>query len=374
MGPKYQKHERRSISSRILLAVVLLLSAGTRSCASCYKRIFTFGDSIIDTGNFVHSIGHNPSPIKEPPFGMTFFHHPTGRICDGRVIIDFYAEALGLPLIPPNLPDNNPGLFPTGANFAVFGATALPADYFKNKWNFSVPGSACLGTQIGWFQEMLHRLAPGDDAKTVLSESLIALGEIGGNDYNFWLLGHRPRDLAYQFIPDVVSLIINIAQVLINLGAKTILIPGNFPIGCVPAYLQAYETNNPADYDEFHCLKWFNEFSMRHNQALLSEISRLRAQHPEVKLIYADYFSAAMEIFKNPHKFGIGDPLVTCCGSIGPYHYHPGKPCDKDAIVWGDPANFASWDGIHMTEKAYNGIADGVLHGPFANPPLLNSC
>jgi hypothetical protein len=93
-------------------------------------------------------------------------------------------------------------------------------------------------------------------------------------------------------------------QELINLGAKTIMIPGNFPIGCVPAYLKAHKTNNPADYDEFHCLKWFNDFSMRHNQALSDEVNRLRAQHPGVKLIYADYFGAAMEIFKNPRKFG----------------------------------------------------------------------
>ncbi|KAM0838626.1 hypothetical protein ACQ4PT_060852 [Festuca glaucescens] len=371
MASEYQAH--RCISSCILLLVgaILLLSAGTGSSASCYKRIFTFGDSIIDTGNFMESIGHNPSPIKEPPYGMTFFHHPTGRICDGRVLIDFYAEALGLPLIPPNLPHENSGLFPGGANFAVFAATALPPEYFRYKWNLTVPGSACLSKQIGWFQEMLHRLAPGNATKTVLSESLIALGEIGGNDYNFWLLSHRPRDIAYQFIPDVVSIIINTAQVLINLGAKTIMIPGNFPIGCVPAYLKAFKTNNPADYDEFHCLKWFNDFSMRHNQALSNEINRLMAQHPGVKIIYADYFGAAMEIFKNPYKFGIGDPLLACCGGKG---YGAGKLCDKDAILRGDPANFASWDGIHMTEKSYKAVADGVLHGSFAKPPLLYSC
>jgi hypothetical protein len=92
MASEYEAH--RCISSCILLLVgaVLLLSAGTGSSASCYKRIFTFGDSIIDTGNFMQLIGHNPSPIKEPPYGMTFFHHPTGRICDGRVLIDFYGE------------------------------------------------------------------------------------------------------------------------------------------------------------------------------------------------------------------------------------------------------------------------------------------
>lgn len=68
---------------------------------------------------------------------------------------------------------------------------------------------------------------------------------------------------------------------------------------------------------------------------------------------------------------GIGDPLVACCGGGGRYHV---GTCDKHSAIMGSPANCANWDGIHMTEKAYNVIADGVLHGPYANPPLLHSC
>jgi lysophospholipase L1-like esterase len=69
---------------------------------------------------------------------------------------------------------------------------------------------------------------------------------------------------------------------------------------------------------------------------------------------------------------GIDDPLVACCGGDG--RYHTSKGCDKNATVWGNPAKFASWDGVHMTEKAYSIIADGVLNGPFADTPLLKAC
>jgi hypothetical protein len=159
----------------------------------CYKRIFSFGDSIIDTGNFVYSIGDGKSALKEPPFGMTFFHHPTGRVSDGRVIVDFYgeccnhvhqsrwlhaltlvtywlssppciipsAQAFQLPLLPPNLPQQNSGQFPTGANFAVFASTALPGSYFK-PFNHSLPTGFNLGGQITWFKQMLQRIAPSD--------------------------------------------------------------------------------------------------------------------------------------------------------------------------------------------------------------------
>ncbi|WVZ69464.1 hypothetical protein U9M48_018240 [Paspalum notatum var. saurae] len=362
-------YRRGAVSLRIfLVSAALLLSAPAALCG-CYKRIFSFGDSIIDTGNFARG------GAMEPPFGMTFFKHPTGRICDGRVIIDFYAQALQLPLIPPNLPQKDTGLFPNGANFAVYGSTAMPPDYFRRRWNQTVPMPTCLGMQMGWFKDMLQRIAPNDGAKRqILRESLIVLGEIGGNDYNFWLNDPtRPREVAAQFIPDVVRTIGSSAQELIGMGAKVILIPNNFPIGCVPAYLRNHRSNAPADYDEHGCLRWFNDFSQRHNQALRAEVGRLSARNPGVKLIYADYYGAAMEFVKDPHRFGIGDPKTACCGGDD-QPYHLDRLCDSKAKIWGNPRSFASWDGLHMTEKAYEVISNEVLHGPFANPPLLRSC
>uniref|UniRef100_A0A0E0JLT2 GDSL esterase/lipase n=1 Tax=Oryza punctata TaxID=4537 RepID=A0A0E0JLT2_ORYPU len=365
-------HQQHSIPMYLVLVSAVLLLNSTLGLCGCYKSIFSFGDSIIDSGNFVHIAGDHPCPFKEPPFGMTYFKHPSGRISDGRVVIDFYAQALQLPFIPPSLPEKDRGQFPHGANFAVLASTALPPEYFR-RWNHTVPMPFSLATQLEWFKQTLHRIAPGDAARTaLLGESLILMGEIGGNDYNFWFLDHKPRELAYQFIPDVVASISSTVQELIGLGARTIVIPGNFPTGCVPAYLSAYRSGNPADYDELRCLRWFNAFSAAHNQALTNEVSRLKAQHPGVRLIYADYFGAALQLFRNPRRFGINDPLIACCGGHGPYH--TGATCDRTATVWGDPGSFANWDGVHMTEKAYHVIADGVLNGPFADPPLLHSC
>ncbi|KAK3161425.1 hypothetical protein QOZ80_1BG0076950 [Eleusine coracana subsp. coracana] len=360
----------RCLSVLVISAVVLLFNSPVAQCG-CYKRIFSFGDSIIDNGNFVFAIGKGQSALKETPFGMTFFHHPTGRVSDGRVLIDFYSQALQLPLIPPGLPEKNTGQFPTGANFAVFASTALPGSYFK-PYNFSLPTGWNLGGQIDWFKQVLQRIAPSDgDKKKILGESLIVLGEIGGNEYNFWFGARRPREQAYKFIPDVVACIGGFAQELINLGAKTIMVPNNFPIGCVPAYLNGF--GGPEEpRDEHQCLRWFNDFSSRHNDALRGEVNRLKAKNPGVKLIYADYFGAAMEFVKTPAKFGIGDPLVACCGGNNKYHTNDG--CNRTTKLWGNPANFASWDGMHMTEKAYQVISDGVLKGPFADPQLLKTC
>jgi len=47
------------------------------------KKLFVFGDSYVDTGNFVHSESY------KPPNGMTFPGTPAGRFCDGRIITDY---------------------------------------------------------------------------------------------------------------------------------------------------------------------------------------------------------------------------------------------------------------------------------------------
>ncbi|KAI4969802.1 hypothetical protein ZWY2020_000716 [Hordeum vulgare] len=357
----------------VFVLAVLLLNADLGWCG-CFKRIFSFGDSITDTGNFAYiSRNSPPGAPSVPPYGETYFHRPMGRASDGRLIIDFYAQALGLPLLPPSIPEEKTGKFPTGANFAVFGSIALNPKYFMSRYNFSMQ-HGCLDDQLASFNRVLARIAPGDAAtKSLLSESLVVFGEIGGNDYNFWFFDHtRSRETAHKYMPDVIARIGAGVQEVIKLGAKTILVPGNFPIGCVPVYLSGNKSYTATDYDQFGCLKWFNAFSQMHNQLLKQEISKLKSQNPGVKIIYGNYYGAFMEFIKNPSRNGIDKPLVACCGGNGPYG--TGHVCDQKAKVCPDPSRFANWDQIHMTEKAYNVIANGVLNGPHADTPLLNAC
>jgi hypothetical protein len=43
---------------------------------------------------------------------------------------------------------------------------------------------------------------------------------------------------------------------------------------------------------------------MYHNKLLVEELEKLRKLHPDVSIIYADYYGAAMEIFLFPERFG----------------------------------------------------------------------
>lgn len=92
---------------------------------------------------------------------------------------------------------------------------------------------------------------------------------------------------------------------MIQFGAKTLMVPANMPIGCLPVYLTLYNTSNEDEYDpQNSCLKWLNQFSEYHNEQLQRELERIRALYPHVDLIYADYFNAAMRIYNAPKDFG----------------------------------------------------------------------
>ena len=65
--------------------------------ANCNAKpiIFNFGDSNSDTGGFAARFGE---PVN-PPYGRTFFGCSTGRLSDGRLVLDFLCT-LSLSLSP----------------------------------------------------------------------------------------------------------------------------------------------------------------------------------------------------------------------------------------------------------------------------------
>jgi phospholipase/lecithinase/hemolysin len=57
-----------------------------------YESIFNFGDSISDTGN---EASLHP-PMSSNSHGSTYFKHPSGRLSNGRLIIDFIGISIYL--------------------------------------------------------------------------------------------------------------------------------------------------------------------------------------------------------------------------------------------------------------------------------------
>ncbi|XP_010277742.1 PREDICTED: GDSL esterase/lipase At1g28610-like [Nelumbo nucifera] len=366
---------------KILLVAVFLALASTNQVLSCYTSIFSFGDSLADTGNLLilQAQEHKPySRISRVPYGETYFHRPTGRSSNGRLVIDFIAQSLGLPFIPPFLQRNNSQPVQQGLNFAVVGATALDDSFLRERGIFNPDSNNSLGIQFQWFKQVLPSLCdPSTNCRELLARSLVLAGEIGGNDFNHAFFEGKSFHDIRPLVPLVINAVTSTVQMLIEQGAVTLLVPGNLPIGCSAAYLTQFQSPNKDDYDpETGCLKWLNEFAQKFNDHLVKELDGMRELYPHATIIYADYYNAAMRIYRSPSQYGFTNGALTaCCGGGGPYNYDRTAMCgDAGSRTCEDPSSYVSWDGIHLTEAAYRLIAEGLIRGPYAVPSIKHSC
>ncbi|XP_004485880.1 GDSL esterase/lipase At5g45910-like [Cicer arietinum] len=339
-----------------------------------FEAIFNFGDSLSDTGNFLASGAILFPVIGKLPYGETFFQHATGRCSDGRLVIDFIAEAYGLPYLQPYLKvtKDHQKIY-NGVNFAVAGATALDVEFFiqeglaKLLWT-----NDSLNIQLGWFKKLKPSLCTTkQDCDSYFKKSLFVVGEIGGNDYNYAAFAGNISDLQAT-VPLVVEEITKTITELIAEGAVELLVPGNLPIGCSAVYLTLFRSKNIEDYDKNGCLKAFNGFAKYHNKQLNLALETLRQKNPHARIIYANYFGAANRFFHAPRHYGFTNGASrACCGGGGPYNFNNSARCGhSNSKACADPTTYANWDGIHLTEAAYRHIAKGLIEGPFTNPPL----
>ncbi|KAG8045686.1 hypothetical protein GUJ93_ZPchr0008g13731 [Zizania palustris] len=225
------------------------------------------------------------------------------------------AEKLGLPFVPPFLAHNG-GSFRQGANFAVAGATALNASFFRD-----IPGvgSFVLNTsssvQLGWFDSLKPSLcSPAQECVGFFHNSLFFMGEFGVNDYSFSFFGKTLPEVR-SMVPDVVK--------AIKLATKRLI------------------------------------KQTRAKDALFN----VRINHPDVRVVYADFFTPVIRIVESPATFGFtSDILRCCCGGGGKYNFNTSAGCGMaGSTVCDYPATYLFWDG-HMTEAAYRIIANAWLN------------
>ncbi|KAJ1263559.1 hypothetical protein BS78_09G195000 [Paspalum vaginatum] len=297
----------------------------------------------------------------KPPYGMTFFGRPTGRTSDGRLILDFLAEELGLPFLPASLLTNG-SRTAQGVDFAVNGATAIDVGFFERNnlvrlklLNNSLDVAAGMVREANEAIIVLGRRhhQRGTGAGGIgrcLGESLFVVGEFGVNDYNFLWTANKTEGEVRSYVPRVVNAIAMAVERLISLGAVHIVVPGNPPTGCLPAVLTLLRSPAAADYDG--------------------------ATHPRARIVFADFYTPVYTILQNPARFGVGggggDALKECCGTGGAYNWNGSAVCGMPGVAaCGCPSAYVSWDGVHCTESVNRYVAMGWLYGPYADPAIL---
>ncbi|TKW00887.1 hypothetical protein SEVIR_8G141900v4 [Setaria viridis] len=365
-------HGKLSCPALLSFLLLLLRALVEPAAAACsVDAIYSFGDSIADTGNLLREgpVGFFAS-IGSYPYGQTL-QKPTGRCSDGFLIIDYFAMALNLSLVNPYM--DKAADFASGVNFAVAGATALDRAVLLQVGVMMPPASVPISTQLDWFRSHLNATCGSqEDCAKKLARALFLVGEIGGNDYNYaFFQGIRSIEATKAYVPQVIKTIMNVAKEVIELGATQIIIPGNFPIGCSPSYLSLFTLSGTGDLDDRGCLKSYNAFAQYHNEQLQAAIDDLRKANTDVTIIYADYYGAFMHLLDHASILGFdqGSLLQACCGAGGAYNFNMNLMCGTPGTsTCANPAHRVSWDGIHLTQQAYRAIALSLLMEGFAQP------
>jgi hypothetical protein len=182
----------------------------------------------------------------------------------------------------------------------------LDRDYFVAKGlGKTIWSSGSLHTQIEWLQEMKPKICKTpEECKDLFRRSLFIVGEFGGNDYNSPLFAFRPLSEAHEFVPDIVNSIALGIEKLIAEGAVELVVPGVLPIGCFPVYLSIFRKQTEGYGAKSGCIKDMNTLSWVHNVALQRKIVELRKKHTGVRIIYADYYTPAIQFVLHAEKWG----------------------------------------------------------------------
>ncbi|XP_052197495.1 GDSL esterase/lipase At5g14450-like [Diospyros lotus] len=307
-----------------------------------FPAIYNFGDSNSDTGSYSAAV----LAVREP-CGETFFGKPVGRVCDGRLIIDFIAEHLGLPHLSSYM-DSIGTNYSHGANFASASATIGPPASTA-----STPFS--LEFQTAQFKQFKSRVIDlynqGKNTDRLprpedFSRALYTI-DIGQNDVTMALFGDP-----LPVIRGLVDKLGNGVKNLYNEGARTFWIHNTGPEGCLPLYI------NEARRDAYGCDMGRNAGAMEFNRQLREKVIQLRGELPEASITYVDVYSAKYELIGNGKKLGFsGDPFVWCT----PH---------RELGLCSNPESYISWDGIHYTEAVNRLVAKNIVGGFLSDPPV----
>ncbi|XP_017616909.1 alpha-L-fucosidase 3-like [Gossypium arboreum] len=343
-----------------------------------FPAIFNFGDSNSDTGGLSAAFGQAP-----PPNGMSYFGHPAGRYCDGRLVIDFLAESLGLAYLSAFL-DSLGTNFTHGANFATAGSTIRPQNTTLHQSGFS---PISLNVQFYEFHDFHVRSQivrkRGGVYETILPKeedfsSALYTFDIGQNDLTSGYFLNMSVDEVKAYVPDVLNQFHTIIKDIYDVGGRYFWLHNTGPVGCLPYVMERIPVL-AGQIDRYGCASPFNEVAQFFNQGLKKTVQQLRKDLPHAAITYVDVYSVKYSLISQGRNHGFNQPLRTCCGHGGKYNYNKNLGCGgkvhkqgKDVLVAApcqDPSTHVNWDGVHFTEAANRYIFERIVDGSFSDPP-----
>ncbi|KAB1203180.1 hypothetical protein CJ030_MR8G028454 [Morella rubra] len=340
-----------------VLAMTLFILPIVSPANFSFPAVFNFGDSNSDTGGLAAGVAF---PVG-PPNGQTYFLMPSGRFCDGRLIIDFLMNAMDLPFLNPYLDSVGAPDFWTGCNFATGGSTIRPA-------NAASTSPFSLGIQVAQFvrfkarvhlltkDKKLSRYLPSEES----FKQAVYMFDIGQNDLDGAFYSKSEAEVI-AFIPIILTEFETVIKRLYyEGGARKFWIHSTGPLGCLPRIIATFG-KDPSKLDQFGCVNSHNHAATQFNMQLHDLCTKFRLNLYELCVS------------------GFTQPLAACCGYGGlPLNFDNRIACGQTknlngSVVTATPCNntveYVNWDGNHYTEAANEHVSSQILTGDYLDPP-----
>ncbi|XP_068653243.1 GDSL esterase/lipase At1g71250 [Aristolochia californica] len=336
-----------------MVAILMLLQYSTQlAVAAQVPALWVFGDSLVDDGNnnFLSSL----AKANYRPYGIDFFQGPTGRFCNGRTIVDFLGEMLGLPYVPAFAdPNTRGGRLLSGVNYASAAAGILDETGGNYGDRFS------LSQQLINFETNLNDLRSmlGTGNLNLYLAKSIAVMVFGSNDYlNNYLMPPLYKS-SYNYTPQqFADLLLNhYARQLValhSLGLRKFLLAGVGPLGCIP--------NQRAMAPPGRCLDLVNQIVGPFNVGLRSMVQQLNDKFPGAIFVYGNTYGILGDMLNNPATYRFTTIDRGCCG-IG---RNQGQiTCLPLSVPCPNRNEYLFWDAFHLTQAANEIVAQRAFRG-----------
>ncbi|KAL3813511.1 hypothetical protein ACJIZ3_014779 [Penstemon smallii] len=338
----------KTIMMMMLIIIIISIIIPSGNCSQqLAPALYVFGDSLFDSGN--NNLLPTLAKANYAPYGMNFDKGPTGRFTNGKTVVDFIAEFLGLPYSPPYMSILRAVLRSdqlTGLNFAsgICGILPETGNYLGKCLNFA--------EQINLFERTVKTDLPrhyqnSNELSNYLSRSIYVIS-IGSNDYINNYLEPQRYDSSKRYTPQsYAQLLINQLSIqlqrLYQLGARKVVMFEIGPLGCIPSITR----------------------TMKHIGRCHSEVNNLAVLFNDQLALMLQNLTSTLEgsafILGHAHWLGLTDSSNPCC--VTWLNGTSGCIPELGPLACHDPEKHYFWDGYHLTETVYRTIASLCFNG-----------